>query len=102
MSLRLAFRDMGGGALGGPQALKSKCFAQENGQGLVEFALILPFILVLILGVVDIGRALGYKNDMTSLANQAARIAAVNKCPSCSAGPTPLTTYIQSVAPTEL
>jgi Flp pilus assembly protein TadG len=95
---------MGGGALGGPRAVKSKSFAQEDGQGLVEFALILPFILVLILGVVDIGRALGYKNDMTSLASQAARIAAVNSCSSCNIpGPgDPLTKYIQSIAPTEL
>jgi len=102
MSLRLAFRDMGGGALGGPKAVVAKEVAAENGQGLVEFALILPFLLVLILGVIDVGRALGYKNDMTNLASQAARIAAVNSCSACPSGSSGLSTYINSIAPTEL
>lgn len=57
----------------------------DEGQTLVEFALILPILLVVVLGVIDLGKAFGYKNDLTNLANQAARAAAVNKCP---AGPT--------------
>jgi Flp pilus assembly protein TadG len=48
---------------------------------LVEFALILPIILILVLGMVDIGKALNYWNDSTHLANEAARYAAVNNSP---------------------
>ena len=56
-------------------------FEGDEGQTLVEFALILPILLVVVLGVIDLGKAFGYKNDLTNLANQAARAAAVNKCP---------------------
>jgi len=78
--------------------------AREEGQGLVEFALIVPFLLVLILGLVDLGRALGYKNDETNLANQAARLAVVSSGTTCTAcGPsTTISDYIIGTAPTEL
>jgi hypothetical protein len=52
--------------------------AGQSGQALVEFALVLPLILLLVLGVIDFGRAFNYQNDMTSLANQAVRYAEVN------------------------
>jgi hypothetical protein len=55
--------------------------ASERGQGLVEFALVLPLLLIVILGIVDFGKAYGYKNDETHLANAAARYAAVNGFP---------------------
>jgi hypothetical protein len=53
----------------------------ERGQSFVEFSLILPIALVLILGVVDLGRATSYWLDSSHLANEAARAAAVNSCP---------------------
>jgi len=56
-------------------------FAAQAGQTLVEFALILPILLLVVLGIIDLGKALGYKNDETNLANQAARLATVNQCP---------------------
>jgi len=58
----------------------------ERGQTFVEFALILPLLLILVFGVLDLGKALGYKNDLTNLANQAARAAAVNQCPGTCSG----------------
>jgi Flp pilus assembly protein TadG len=51
----------------------------ESGTALVEFALVLPLVLVLILGIMDFGRAFNYWIDSTHLANVAARYAAVNK-----------------------
>jgi Flp pilus assembly protein TadG len=48
---------------------------------LVEFALVLPLILLLLLGMIDVGKALNYWNDETHLANEAARAAAVNRSP---------------------
>src|SRR6266566_9303773 len=53
----------------------------ERGTALVEFALVLPLLLVLLLGMIDVGKAVNYWNDETHLANEAARYAAVNKNP---------------------
>ena len=56
-------------------------YQDESGAVLVEFALIVPLLLVLILGITDFGRAFHYWIDSTHLANVAARHAAVNKNP---------------------
>lgn len=55
--------------------------AGELGQAMVEFALVLPFVLLLVLGMLDLGKAMHYRNDLTHLANEAARYAAVNRNP---------------------
>jgi Flp pilus assembly protein TadG len=57
----------------------------QEGIALVEFALVLPLLLLLVLGVIDFGKAFNYKNDETHLANQAGRYAAVNACTACGA-----------------
>jgi hypothetical protein len=49
----------------------------EKGQALVEFAIVVPLLMLLVLGIVDFGLAYNYKNDQTSLANQALRYAVV-------------------------
>ena len=53
----------------------------ESGQALVEFALVLPLLLLLVLGMVDFGKAYNYWNDATHLTAEAARFAAVNRKP---------------------
>ena len=58
----------------------------EDGQAMVEFALVLPLLLVLVMGMLDFGRALNYWIDETHLANQAARFAAVNRVPTDCGG----------------
>jgi Flp pilus assembly protein TadG len=60
-------------------------FGGERGQALIEFALVLPLVLLLVFGVIDVGRAVNYWNDTTHMANEAARYAAVNNCPGCGA-----------------
>src|SRR5436190_20560541 len=55
--------------------------ADERGVALVEFVLVFPIVLVLLLGMIDVGKAVNYWNDETHLANEAARYAAVNKNP---------------------
>jgi Flp pilus assembly protein TadG len=77
----------------------------EAGQSLIEFALILPILLVLILGVVDLGKALGYKNDQTNLANTAARLAVVSSgtnCVPCTSPTQRIDQYVMSTAPNEI
>ncbi|PWU19091.1 MAG: hypothetical protein C5B48_14040 [Candidatus Rokuibacteriota bacterium] len=53
----------------------------EAGVALVEFALVLPLVLLLLLGALDFGKAFNYWIDETHLSNEAARWAAVNKNP---------------------
>lgn len=74
----------------------SKLRDDESGTALVEFALVLPLLLVVLFGVLDFGRALNYWIDTTHLANQGARFAAVNKNP----GGSTLQDYIRQQATT--
>lgn len=53
----------------------------ESGQSLVEFALVLPLLLLLVFGIVDFARVYQYWNDQTSVANTGARYAAVGTNP---------------------
>jgi Flp pilus assembly protein TadG len=68
----------------------------EAGAALVEFALVLPLLLVLLFGMLDFGKAFNYWIDQTHLANEGARWAAVNKNP----GGGTLQEYIRSQANT--
>lgn len=54
---------------------------EERGTALVEFALIAPFLFLVLFGIIDFGRALNYYNQVTQLAGQGARAAAVNRNP---------------------
>jgi Flp pilus assembly protein TadG len=58
----------------------------QRGQALVEFALILPLLLTLVIGIFDFGAAYNYQNDMSQLANEAVRYATVGNCNGCSPG----------------
>lgn len=50
-----------------------------SGQGLVEFALVLPIIVLMIFGLVDLGRAVFTYNTLAQAARQASRTAIVNQ-----------------------
>jgi Flp pilus assembly protein TadG len=50
----------------------------ESGQAVLEFALILPFLLALVLLLLDFGKAMGYWINATQVANEGARFASVN------------------------
>lgn len=50
-----------------------------NGQALVEFALVFPIAIILLLGVFDIGRAVFLYNGLTNAAREGARLAIVNQ-----------------------
>jgi len=57
----------------------------QRGTALVEFALVAFPLFLILFGIIDFGRALNYYNDMTQLAGQGARYAAVNQEP-CKTG----------------
>ena len=50
-----------------------------RGQGLVEFALVLPLFLVLVMAIVDLGSAVFAYNSITNAAREGARLAIVNQ-----------------------
>ena len=49
------------------------------GQSLVEFALVVPLLLLLVIGIAEFGRAWMTKNIMTGAAREAVRVAVVTK-----------------------
>ncbi len=52
-----------------------------SGVALVEFAFVLPVLLLVVIGMLEFGRAVNYWIDETHLANEGARFAAVNSNP---------------------
>ncbi len=52
--------------------------AEERGQTLVEFALVFPIIILLMVGVFDVGRLVFINNSLSDGARQAARHATIN------------------------
>jgi len=71
----------------------------ERGQALVEFAVVLPVLLLVIMGILYFGRYEDYSNQMTQLAEEGARWASVDSNPSTTQQ---LQTYLQSQAEPEL
>lgn len=51
----------------------------QNGQSLVEFALLLPVFILILFGVMEFGRLWEMTNMLTSAAREGARVAAVTK-----------------------
>ncbi len=59
-----------------PALLRSR----QRGQGLVEMALVLPFLLVLTLGIVDVGVLISDRYNILYSTREAARVGAANAC----------------------
>jgi Flp pilus assembly protein TadG len=56
-------------------------FRDQKGAALVEFTLVLPILLLVLVGMLEFGRVFNYWIDETHLANAAARWAAVDRNP---------------------
>jgi Flp pilus assembly protein TadG len=72
---------------------------REDGQAVVELALVIPLLLFVLFAIIDFGEALNQVNDTTNLANLGVRAAvvAVNPAsspPACGASTT-MTSYLQ-------
>jgi Flp pilus assembly protein TadG len=57
---------------------------EEGGVAVVEFALVAPLLLILIFGIIDLGRAYATLNQLAASAREGARLAAVLRDPSTS------------------
>ncbi|HET9083769.1 MAG TPA: TadE family protein, partial [Candidatus Limnocylindrales bacterium] len=53
--------------------------AWERGQALLEFALVLPIFILLLVAIFDLGRAVFAYNTLTNAAREGARMAIVNQ-----------------------
>jgi Flp pilus assembly protein TadG len=77
-------------------------YAHESGVALVEFALVLPLLLLILIGMLDFGKIFNYWIDETHLANSGARWAVVNYNPgdptNTGIGSPTLQTFIRSQA----
>src|SRR5881409_3825254 len=58
--------------------------SDARGVALAELALVLPILLILLLGMLDFGKAFNEWMNQTQLAGEGARLASVNYCPSPS------------------
>jgi Flp pilus assembly protein TadG len=67
---------------------RRRSLRSERGQALVEFVLLLPVFLLITFGLIEFGKGFNYWIDVTHLANEGARYAAVNRWPSCPADDT--------------
>lgn len=56
---------------------RSRWVRDEGGQALVEFALITPFLLMMLIGIIEFGRAWNLHQVVTDAAREGARKAAV-------------------------
>jgi Flp pilus assembly protein TadG len=61
-------------------------FKSLRGQALVEFAIILPVMLLMFMGVWDLGRGIFAYNEVSNAAREAARTGIVNQNPNDIAG----------------
>jgi Flp pilus assembly protein TadG len=94
---RLWRRLAGASLLGPPRPpkgfMKPRRLVGEQGTAVVEFALVVPWLFLLLFGIFDFARALNYYNNLSQLAGQGARAAAVNLNPD---GTVPTAFSIQS------
>jgi hypothetical protein len=61
---------------------KTRSFLRETAAGpIVEFAIIVPVLLLLLFGIVDFARAFFQRNNLVAAAREGARLAAVQEFP---------------------
>jgi TadE-like protein len=92
----------GGPRAGGPRARGPR----DRGAVAVEFALVLPLLLLLIFGIIDFGRALNAQITLTQAAREGARLEAlgqsnvVTRTQAAATGLSPVTVTIVDSCPT--
>jgi Flp pilus assembly protein TadG len=71
----------------------------EDGTALIEFALVLPVLILIVMGILYFGRYESYANDEQQLASSAARWAAINVNPGSSSSLTLQQYVVQQASP---
>jgi Flp pilus assembly protein TadG len=79
--------------------------ARDRGAAAVEFALLLPLLLLLVFGIIDFGRALNAQVTLTQAAREGARLASLNqsnvvsRTQAAATGLSPVTVTVMSSCP---
>lgn len=60
--------------------MKQRSLSLSNGQNVVEYALMLPFMLFIIIVFIDMGRLMFHYSTITNISRETARYASVNPC----------------------
>ena len=60
--------------------MKFKRHLMPKGQDLVEYALLLPFMLMLVMGIFDLGRVTFLYSTITNISREGARYGVVHQC----------------------
>ena len=74
----LAHRETEVLGLARPPRRRSERPGEESGQALIEFALVLPVLILIVVGIIDFGFAFNQWNTAQNAAREGARIAAVS------------------------
>jgi Flp pilus assembly protein TadG len=69
-------------ALGPHQAKAAKRRRRDRGAAAVEFALVMPLLLILVLGIAEFGRAYNIQTTLSAAAREGARVMALESSPS--------------------
>jgi Flp pilus assembly protein TadG len=73
---------------------------KPRGQAMVEFALVIPVFILLMVGIFDLGRVIWVNDTLSTAAREAARFAIVHGAKSvCPVGPAPAGTDIPIAGP---
>lgn len=59
--------------------LRPRPASEERGQSLVEFALVVPILMLVMFGIIDFGRAIYAYNTISNASRQAVRLAIVDQ-----------------------
>ncbi|WP_139005774.1 TadE/TadG family type IV pilus assembly protein [Arthrobacter crystallopoietes] len=70
----------------------------ERGATAVEFALVLPVLLLLLLGIVEFGRVYNAQMQLTAAARDGARVMSINSVPSQAAADAKAATIASAIA----
>lgn len=79
--------------------MKIRIFARsDRAAALVEFAIVLPILLIIVFGIVDFGRALYTANNLTSAVREGARLAStqINPDPTTAGSKSAVQTAVSS------
>lgn len=76
----------------------SKRGTGERGAALIEFALLLPLLLMLLLGIVSVGIAYNHQITLTHAARESARFAATLPVTNFESEPVPINAWLDAVA----
>lgn len=76
---------------------RSKCEPRRRGAAMVEFAVVAPVFLILITGIIELGRAIVVQQLLTNASREGARIGGYDTTMSTSTVTTAVNSYLSNV-----